>query len=456
MATTLTATDAALGLTNLDDEIVVDHLELEGELPSWLGGSLLRTGPARWDLGEQTVNHWFDGLAMLHRFTIAGGKVSYANRFLRSKAFEAAKDGRLGYGEFATDPCRSAFRRVVSLFDPAFTDNGAVNVARIMGKWVALTETPLPVAFDPETLETIGVTKPAPATTGGFAHPHGDGEKALSMGVHMMGRPAYRLIEDDRVVAGLPVRRPAYIHSFGMTERYAVLAEHPYTVNPLKLAFGGRPFIENFTWKPEDGTRFVVFDRHTGEHVGDWQADPFFVFHHVNAFEDGDDLVVDLCAYDDPEVVPALGLQRLRAGERVPEAHLRRFRLKAGGNVDDTRLADVPLELPRIDYGRVNGRPYRYVWGASARETFFDTVVKVDVTTGEHLSWSDGFPGEPVFVGRPGRTEEDDGVLLTIVLEPDRGASSMVVLDAASLEELARARVPHHVPFGFHGQFSRT
>ena len=64
------ATDATLGLTNLDDEITVDELELEGELPQWLGGSLLRTGPARWDLGEQTVNHWFDGLAMLHRFTI--------------------------------------------------------------------------------------------------------------------------------------------------------------------------------------------------------------------------------------------------------------------------------------------------------------------------------------------------------------------------------------------------
>jgi beta,beta-carotene 9',10'-dioxygenase len=450
------ATDATLGLTNLDDEITVAELELEGELPPWLAGSLLRTGPARWDLGEQTVNHWFDGLAMLHRFTISGGTVSYANRFLRSRAFEAAKDGRLGLAEFATDPCRSAFKRVVSLFDPGFTDNGAVNVAKIMGKWVALTETPMPVAFDPDTLETLGVHAAPPATMGGFAHPHGDGEKALSMGVHLMGRPAYRLIEDDRVVAKLPVRRPAYIHSFAMTERFAVLIEHPYTVNPLKLAFGGRPFIENFVWQPQDGTRLVVFDRRTGEHVGDWRTDPFFVFHNVNAFEDGEDIVVDLCAYEDAEIVHALGLQRLRAGERIPGSHLERLRLGAGGAVERTRLADEPLELPRIDYGRVNGRPYRYVWGTGARSDFFDTVVKADVTTGETLTWSDGYPGEPVHVGRPGRTEEDDGVLLTVVLEPDRGTSSMVVLDAATLAELARARVPHHIPFGFHGQFSKA
>jgi carotenoid cleavage dioxygenase-like enzyme len=96
------------------------------------------------------------------------------------------------------------------------------------------------------------------------------------------------------------------------------------------------------------------------------------------------------------------------------------------------------------------------VWGGGASSDFFDTIVKIDVTTGETLTWRDGYPGEPVYVGRPGRAEEDDGVLLSVVLEPDRGASSMVVLDAATLIELARARVPHHIPFGFHGQFSRA
>src|SRR4051812_28383926 len=164
------STDATLGLTNLDDEITVDELDLEGELPSWLAGSLLRTGPARWDLGEQTVNHWFDGMAMLHRFTIASGSVSYANRFLRSKAFEAARSGRVEFSEFATDPCRSAFQRVASLFDPGLTDNGNVNVARIMGKWVALTETPLAVCFPPETLDTRRGANPPPGPASPHAH----------------------------------------------------------------------------------------------------------------------------------------------------------------------------------------------------------------------------------------------------------------------------------------------
>ena len=58
------------------------------------------------------MNHWFDGLAMLHRFGFADGQVSYANRFLESKAYRAARrPGEITYSEFATDPCRSLFQR---------------------------------------------------------------------------------------------------------------------------------------------------------------------------------------------------------------------------------------------------------------------------------------------------------------------------------------------------------
>ncbi len=83
---------------------------MEGELPRWLQGSLIRTGPAKWEVGGRAMNHWFDGFAMLHRFSFAEGGVSYANRFLESRAYRAARDhGRIAYSEFATDPCRSLF-----------------------------------------------------------------------------------------------------------------------------------------------------------------------------------------------------------------------------------------------------------------------------------------------------------------------------------------------------------
>ncbi len=112
--------DLTDGFDSLDHETQVDRLPLEGRLPDWLQGSLIRTGPARWEVGRQTMRHWFDGFAMLHRFGISDGEVSYANRFLQTKAYRAAEEkGEIVYSEFATDPCRSLFARVFSMFSPS-------------------------------------------------------------------------------------------------------------------------------------------------------------------------------------------------------------------------------------------------------------------------------------------------------------------------------------------------
>src|SRR5215212_2236670 len=98
------------GLESQLREVALDELEVSGSIPSWLSGTLVRNGPARYEVGDRTLNHWFDGLAMLHAFGFRDGRVSYANRYLRTGAHEAATHrGRIEYSEFATDPCRSVF-----------------------------------------------------------------------------------------------------------------------------------------------------------------------------------------------------------------------------------------------------------------------------------------------------------------------------------------------------------
>jgi beta,beta-carotene 9',10'-dioxygenase len=125
-------------------------LPVKGKLPSWLEGTLLRTGPSKFEVGTRTYNHWFDGLAMLHRFAFVGGGVSYANRLLKSKAFCAAEaTGKIAFGEFATDPCWTLFGRVAAFFNPKLTDNCCVNVADYAGAATAFTETSIPVRFSP-------------------------------------------------------------------------------------------------------------------------------------------------------------------------------------------------------------------------------------------------------------------------------------------------------------------
>src|SRR6202011_4914421 len=162
-----------LGFQTLEEETVIDSLRVEGLLPDWLAGTLLRTGPAKFEVGARGYRHWFDGLAMLHRFSFDGPAVSYANRFVQSRAYRTAcAEGRITYSEFATDPCRSLFRRVTTLFSPPkFGDNTNVNIGRLGDEFVAMSETPLPVVFDPKTLETLAVATPAPGQLT-VAHPH--------------------------------------------------------------------------------------------------------------------------------------------------------------------------------------------------------------------------------------------------------------------------------------------
>jgi carotenoid cleavage dioxygenase-like enzyme len=81
--------------------------------------------------------------------------------------------------------------------------------------------------------------------------------------------------------------------------------------------------------------------------------------------------------------------------------------------------------------------------------------VKIDARDGSMTRWSvaGAYPGEPVFVPRPGGTDEDDGAVLSVVLDARAATSYLLVLDARTFEERARAIAPHHIPFGFHGMF---
>jgi carotenoid cleavage dioxygenase-like enzyme len=470
MATTEASsrTDWRLGFTSLDEETTADRLPVTGEVPGWLTGALVRVTPALLEVGGKRLAHWFDGVAMLNRFGFRDGQVDYASRFIESRAYESAKQGEWSQGGFATDPCRSIFKRVQQIFSPDFTDNPNVNLARIGERYIAMTETPLPIEFDPDTLDTVGHLDYADGLRAHVttAHPHHDSERdelvnyvarfsRVSEYV-LYGMPAGSTAR--RVIARMPVKEPAYMHAFGMSERHLILAEYPLRANPLKLAFSGRPFIENYTWSADEPTRFQVFDRASGERRGTYETDAFFCFHHVNAFERGGELVIDLCAYEDATIIDSLYLDENGPRGGIPRVELRRYTIDLdGGSVRSEPLTDGSLELPRIDYARRNTRDYAFAYFTGADGGWIDSLVKVDVRDGSRSEWREAgcYPGEPVFVREPNAGAEDGGVVLSVVLDANAGRSFLLVLDAGTFEELARADAPHHIPFGFHGQHFR-
>ncbi|ELR11487.1 dioxygenase, putative [Acanthamoeba castellanii str. Neff] len=178
----------------------------------------------------------------------------------------------------------------------------------------------------------------------------------------------------------------------------------------------------------------------------------------------GNRIVLDLALYKDNAPINDLVIDNILGADfRLARAPLVRFTLtnvlrdaRTARSIMKRVIYDHTIELPRIN-PRHHMKPYAFAYGVSAREgdagQFFDRLVKVDVRSGERWVWDvEGhFPAEPIFLATPDGEDEDDGILLSIVLNGETATSYLLVLNAKDMSELARAQVPHHIPFGFHG-----
>jgi len=337
----------------------------------------------------------------------------------------ADEDGKMAYSEFATDPCRSLFKRITQIFTGSGVGaNANVTIGQIADQFVAQTESPMRVAFDPRTLDTIGVVGFDDQLKGAIttAHPHHDPDERAAYNYLLNFGTAtaydfYRLPDGSKtreIFGHSTTKRPSYMHSFALSGQYAILMEFPLVVNPLRLLLSGKPFIANYRWEPERGTHFTLIDRRTGEVSRAHTNEAWFGFHHVNAVDrDGQDGVVDLdiVVYPSADVVQHYFLASLldRPNHNVyPPSELRRFTINAQtGTVASRTLIDHSAELPRINYAKFNTKPYRYMYAngiaTQGESVFLDTIIKADITTGEvqQCDYDNHFPGEPVFIPRP-------------------------------------------------------
>jgi carotenoid cleavage dioxygenase-like enzyme len=450
-------------------------------VPAWLSGDLIRVGGAVLESPAGPLAHWFDGYAMAHRFRIQGGKVTYTNRLVQSPAYTAMlASGRPRYNEFLTVPERTLWEKLLVTMRPATASghNGLVNVLELDGTIVAQTEEPGGPRLDPITLDTVGILRYDDSLSGlmDTAHPILDPGRRCVWNLLTQVSPLgglhyvpYRIDDGSltrRPLARHKTDRVAYLHSFGASENYVIIAEFPYVASMGRLAtmaLTDRPYGHNYQWEPDRGTRFLVFHKDTGVMTGPFETESAFSFHHANAFEDGGDLVVDVAAYADVEIVGALEFASLRrtGGGNLPFSWLRRYRIDlATRRVTHTDIDTGQMfEMPQLDPRR-QGRPYRHLYGYSfPREgpvdQFINQIIKIDVESGAHHLWHDDgcYPGEPVFVGRPGASDEDDGVLLSVILDAGAERSALLVLDATTLDEISRVPMPFAVPYEFHGRF---
>lgn len=445
---------------------------LEGQLPSWLEGDLVRTAPAVFDrLDPNTgrrfaAQHWFDALGVLYGFRIEGGAVRFRQRLMETEVEKSARRGEMPTASFASPIERSFFRRLFSPI-PKVTDNTNVNVLAFGDERVALTESPHQWSIDPDTL-AVKARIAYDDRLGDMAmtaHPHFDfaRNKVLNIATEI-GMTNHVVVyehgpkERTRTLVGkIPVGRIPYLHGFGLTPKHAIVIGHPLDANPLAMLWSNRGFIDHFRFTPENGTKLFLLERSTGT-VRTHLAPAGFVFHAVNAFEDGEDTVLDAAVYPDASLVDSLRRSALEHhGLPALAPSIVRYRMTPGKESARVEvLLENGFEFPTVAYRKRNGEKHGVAWGARIEKGGGSTVMRLDAsgTTKTHAEEGMTF-GEPVFVARPGTSEEDAGVLLTVGAHATEPRSELRVLDARSLDVVARASVPLPIPLGFHGSFFR-
>ncbi len=423
------------------DEVTTTELPVTGSLPEALAGRYLRNGPNPLSPPEPSTYHWFTGDGMVHGIRLRDGQAEwYRNRWVRSAEVAQA----LG------EPVRPGAVHA----DMDFAPN--TNVIGHAGRTFAIVEAgarPYELTYE---LDTIGPSDFGGSLPGGYtAHPKRDpstGElHAMSYFWGWGNLVQYTVVDTAglvRKIVDIEVGGSVSVHDMSLTEHFAVIYDLP-VVFDVEAAMSGANFP--YRWDPDYRARVGLFDREgCADDVRWFDVESCYVFHPMNAYDDGDRVVLDVVRH-----AKMFDTHRLGPDEGPPT--LERWSLDlAGGKVVEERLDDRGQEFPRVDE-RVVGRRHRYGYAGAflVNET---ALIKHDLerrTSEVRVLGSAGGASEAVFVPSDPDAAEDEGWVLSLVYDPERDASDLLVLNAGDFagDPQAIVHLPQRVPFGFHGNW---
>ena len=438
---------------------------LQGEFPDALDGTLYRNGPNP-QFAPRERYHWFLGDGMIHAFRVAGGKVSYRNRFVRTPRFELERGaGRALFGAFGnpmtTDPSAQG------------TDSGVANtnIVSHAGRLFALEEAHHPFELDPVTLAPKGYEHFGGKITNRFtAHPKFDPEtgEMIAFGYSANGfftdDIGYCVFDREGRLSRADVFRAPYssmIHDFMVTKHHVLFPVLPLT-GSMSRAMSGKPA---YAWEPDKGSHIGVLDRREPNGRIRWfQGPPSYVFHPMNAWEEDGRIIAHVMRYAAAPLFP--NADGSRGDDKLAVASLWRWTFDLKGDRDtytEEPLDDLLGEFPRFDERR-SGLPYRhgyYAFYEPARRAAtgsFTGLAHLDLQTGSRRLWRtpDGDAvSEPVFVPRSADAPEGDGFLLAVAFRGATRTSDLLCFDTAAIDKgpIGTAMLSSRMPYGFHGNW---
>lgn len=322
---------------------------------------------------------------------------------------------------------------------------------------MALNEGASPVEIQLKNLDTIGdYTFDGQIKRRHTAHPRIDYQRNEYITYSYIGEDErliyYRLDQNNKLIAEKEIfwPYPAMMHDFVTTDNYVIFPVFPCTMSIERMMRGENMFM----WEGDKLKTYFIITNRDGDEIARIEADACYAYHFGNAYENDDEIIIDAM------VGKCSGLMPDRFG-KIENAcsRLARWTINLKNKSIDLKYLDERTgEFPRFDE-RFNGQPYQhlYVAGRPSSDNIFDRIMHYDLinnTKQEHLFGID-VPSEPVFV--PRSEKEGDGYLLTVVYRTKEDRSNIVILNAENIADapIATIKIPHRIPFGFHGNFIR-
>ena len=441
-------------------------LKVIGTLPDDLNGVYLRNteNPLHDSLGRY---HPFDGDAMLHALHLHDGRADYRNRFVRTKAFEAELEaGGPLYAGVTENPAKAIGGRAgMSRVRPGAKDASSTDVIVHNGR--ALTSFYLCgelYALDPRTLEQFGAEEWVPEDFGVCSHPKVDaatGEMLFFNYSTVAPFLHFGVVSAEGELVHytpVPLPGPRMPHDMAFTERFVVLNDLPLFWD--EAALGRGVFAQR--WHEGMPARFAIVPRRGGPDDVRWfEASPTNVLHWINAWEEGDEVVLDGFHQGCPDPRRegddrwTTTARYLDANELQTRPHRWRFNLRTGATTEEF-LGDDVLEFGMINAGHA-GRPYRYTYAMTAEPGWFlfNGLTRFDAQTGAKQEWrfpKGVFASESPMAPRAGAAGEDDGYVLSFVTDMNADSSECQVFDATDVSAgpVARVLLPERISSGTH------
>jgi all-trans-8'-apo-beta-carotenal 15,15'-oxygenase len=463
-----TALPAWMSVYQTPHEVNQPVTEVDGRLPESLAGTLYRVGPAKLDL----AHHLFDGDGMVSAVRFRPDGVHCASKFVRTGKYlaelHADRPVRRGFGTLAGNGGRLRNIRQTS---PGPSNAANTSVMFTAGRLLALWEAGHPWQLDPTTLETIGEMDfdGALDTRLPFsAHPHWDPRTGEIFNFGMVyGRKdwvaCYRIDKSGRLhhLAKIAAPGPVMNHDFIVTDRWLVFCLNPIRVHLIPFLTGGVAFGDSLEFHEDEATTIVLVPRAGGDPVY-VEAPAWFQFHFAAAYDDGDDVVIDLSRYQHyDDIAPYLKAFRTSPSPRRAPT-LWRYRVSpTTRRAEGHELSPQGLEFPQVD-GRRSTGGYQRIYGVllDRDRGLSGRIGRIEVDTGQTDAWDPGqdkLVSEPIFVPRPDGAQ-DDGWLVAHVYDAGREATDTVVLDARDLAAgpLFTAHLPINAGVTFHGAWRRA